>query len=85
MTVRLDPRTQTRLRAVAKRRRLTPSAATRLALETWLDGEEASPESSPYELVQDLVGSTRGGDARRSSRSTRALVERLRRRHRRFR
>ena len=66
---------------MAKRRRLTPSAATRLALEAWLDTDEATSESSPYELVRDLVGAVRGRDTRRSSRSTRALVQRLQRRH----
>lgn len=83
MTVRLDSRTCTRLKAVAKRRRLTPSGATRLALETWLDAEDLTVSLRPYELIKDLAGAVKGGDALRSSRSTRAIAEMLKKRPRR--
>jgi hypothetical protein len=80
MTVRLDPRMRMRLKTVAKRRRLTPSGVTRLALETWLDAEESTASASPYAQMQDLVGVLRGGDERRSSRSTRAIAASLKKR-----
>jgi len=81
MTVRLDRRMRLRLSAVAKRRRLTPSAAARLALEAWLEAEDATASARPYEQIKDLVGSVRGGDRRRSSRSTRAVADMLKKRH----
>jgi hypothetical protein len=80
MTVRLDARTRMRLKNVAKRRRLTPSGVTRLALETWLDAEESTASASPYAQIRDLVGVLRGGDERRSSRTTRALAASLEKR-----
>ena len=71
-----------RLDVVAKRRRLTPSGATRLALETWLDAEDRTVSLRPYDLIKDLTGVVKGGDAQRSSRSTRAIAEMLKKRHR---
>ncbi len=82
MTIRLDRATRVRLTAVAKRRRLTPSGAARLALETWIETEDATARVSPYEQVKDLIGCVNGGDALRSARSGRAIAEMLRRRRR---
>jgi antitoxin component of RelBE/YafQ-DinJ toxin-antitoxin module len=81
MTFRLDRKMRLRLKAVVERRRLTPSGAARLALERWLEAEEAAASVNPYEQIKDLVGSVRGGDGRRSSRSTRAIAAALKERH----
>ncbi|HEX9186437.1 MAG TPA: ribbon-helix-helix protein, CopG family, partial [Vicinamibacteria bacterium] len=59
MAVRLDRPTRRRLQAAATRRRLTPSAAMRAALEQWLETEERSDAARPYEAMVDLVGSVR--------------------------
>jgi hypothetical protein len=79
MTIRLDRATRVRLTAVAKRRRLTPSGAARLALETWLEAEDATARVSPYEQMRDLIGCVSGGDALRSKKSGLAIAEMLRR------
>lgn len=59
MAIRVDRGLRSRLRAAARRRGLSPSAATRVALEEWLAAEEASGEARPYEAIADLVGSVR--------------------------
>jgi hypothetical protein len=59
MTVRLERTLRQRLNKAAKGRGLTPSAAARLALESWLEAEERSALGRPYEQVADLVGSVR--------------------------
>ena len=74
MAVRLDRPTRRRLQAAATRRRLTPSAATRAALEDWLEAEERSEDGRPYEAMVDLVGCVRGGDRLRSSRGARWIL-----------
>jgi predicted transcriptional regulator len=56
MTIRLDAALRSRLRAVAARRSLTPSAAVRLAVESWLAAEDARADSQPYERLADLIG-----------------------------
>jgi hypothetical protein len=67
MTIRLDARLRSRLRLVARGRSLTPSAAVRLALESWLADEDARADARPYDQLADLIGcvETRrtGGDA----------------------
>jgi hypothetical protein len=82
MTVRLDRPTRVRLKVAAKRRHLTPSAAARLAVDKWLDDEDATVSIRPYELIKDLVGSVSGGDRLRSSRSSRAIADILKKRDR---
>ena len=85
MTVRLDGRTRVRLKVAARRRHLTPSAAARLAVDKWLDDEDTAVSIQPYELIKDLVGSVSGRDRLRSSRSSRAIADMLKRRDRRAR
>jgi hypothetical protein len=68
MTIRLDRTFRSRLQVAAKRRRVTPSAAARVALESWLAGETRAADARPYDEIADLVGSVRGGDRRRSTR-----------------
>ena len=60
MAIRLDRTTRVRLKAVARRRRLTPSAAARTALEQWLQAEERAASRRPYEAIADLVGCVSG-------------------------
>ena len=85
MTLRLDGATRSRLRSAARRRRLTPSAAARMAVDKWLDDEDETASTRPYELMRDLAGSVRGGDSLRSSRETRAVAEMIKMRDRRAR
>ena len=68
MTIRVDRTFRARLWAVAKRRRVSPSAAARLALEDWLLSEEGSAGARPYDAIADLIGSVRGGAPGRSTR-----------------
>jgi hypothetical protein len=77
MAIRLDRTTRVRLAAVAKRRRQTPSAAARAALEQWLDVEERASSTRPYEAIADLVGCVQGpGDLSvRSGRRVAALLK----------
>ncbi len=49
-------------------------------LETSLDTEETTTNIRSYKHVKDLLGVVGGGDARRSSRGTRAIAERLKKR-----
>jgi predicted transcriptional regulator len=69
MTLRLERTTRRRLQAAAKRRRVTPSAAARTALEHWLLAEERE-EARPYDAMADLLGAVRGGDPGRSTRGS---------------
>jgi hypothetical protein len=80
MAVRLDGTTRLRLQAAARRRKLTPSAAARAALEEWLDAEEQSDEARPYDAIVDLLGSVRGGERGRSTRGARWISRTLRQR-----
>ncbi len=68
MTIRLDRALRLRLQAAATRRRATPSAVARVALEGWLEAEERAARARPYEALVDLIGSVRGGARGRSSR-----------------
>jgi hypothetical protein len=80
MTIRVDRVFRTRLRAVARRRRASPSAVARQALEGWLESEEGSAGARPYDAIADLIGSLRGGDPGRSARGRAWIVEELKRR-----
>ena len=77
MTIRVDRTFRSRLRAVAKRRRVSPSAAARLALEDWLQSEEGSAGARPYDAIADLIGSVRGGDPGRSTRGRAWIAQHL--------
>ena len=68
MTLRLDRTFRSRLQVAARRRRMTPSAAARVALEDWLETEDRAASHRPYDEVVDLIGSVRGGDRGRSTR-----------------
>lgn len=78
MTIRLDRTFRQRLQAVAKRRRGTPSAVARAALEGWLEAEERAASARPFEALADLIGSVRGGDRGRSTRGRDWIARQLR-------
>ncbi len=65
MTLRLERSIRSRLEVVAKRRRLSASAAARLALEEWLRAEERASDARPYDQIADLIGSSRRADSTR--------------------
>jgi hypothetical protein len=80
MTVRLDRAFRSRLQVAARRRRITPSAAARVALEEWVDGEDRAAGTRPFDLVADLIGFVRGGDRGRSTRGREWISGKLKRR-----
>ena len=66
ITLRLDAETRRRVSRIAQRRRTTTSGVLREAIAAWVEKEESAV--SPYELVKDLIGNSRGGDPGRSTR-----------------
>jgi Arc/MetJ-type ribon-helix-helix transcriptional regulator len=56
--VRLDPQVRARVARIAERRGLSASEAMREAIETWADQQERA--LTPFERIQDLVGSFEG-------------------------
>ena len=78
MTIRLDRAFRSRLQVAARRRRMTPSAAARVALEDWLVTEDRAASHRPYDEIVDLIGSARGGDRRRSTRGREWIARQLR-------
>jgi len=78
VTIRLEKTFRTRLQHAARRRRVTPSAAARLAIEDWLRSEEEAAAARPYDQVVDLVGSVRGGEVGRSKRGGGWIARQLR-------
>ncbi len=77
MTLRLDRAFRLRLQLAAKRRRVTPSAAARVALESWVEAEDRVARSRPLDAIADLIGSVRGGDRGRSSRGREWIAGKL--------
>lgn len=59
-SIRLDPETEQRLEAEARRRATTKSDLVRVAVEEWLGAQEA-PDGSLFDSIADLVGSVGGG------------------------
>ena len=78
MTLRLDRTFRSRLQVAARRRRMTPSAAARVALENWLEAEDRA--ARPYNEIGDLIGSVNGGDPGRSTRGREWIARQLGRR-----
>ena len=79
VTIRLDPTTRRRLAAIARRRRRTPSALVRGAVEAWLATEgESDNATMAFEAIADLVGCVQGGDPRRSTRGSAQIAALLR-------
>lgn len=62
LTVRLTPRTERALNAMAKRRRQTRSDVVREAIEHYTTGTDSNTrERRPYHLWADVVGIVRTG------------------------
>jgi hypothetical protein len=80
MTIRLDRVFRSRLLLAAKRRRMTPSAAARAALEGWVEAEGRAADARPYDEIADLIGSVGRGEQGRSTRGREGIVRRARRR-----
>jgi hypothetical protein len=74
MTIRLDRALRSRLQVAAKRRRVTPSAAARAALESWLDAEGRAADARPYDAIVDLIGSVGKGDRGHSTPGQRPMA-----------
>jgi hypothetical protein len=64
MTLRLDGAFRSRLDRAARRLRVTPSAAARIAMETWVEAEEREAGARPFDAIVDLIGSVRRGSRR---------------------
>lgn len=78
VAIRIDDATRARVARVARRRGRTPSEAMRMAIDVWLEQEEAA--ESPYERIADLIGSVEGpGDL--SANGGRRFAEMLKARH----
>jgi hypothetical protein len=80
MTIRLEQTFRARLQVAAKRRRVTPSAAARLAIEDWLEAEEGQASGRPWDELRDLLGTVHGGDPGRSARGREWIATKLHRR-----
>jgi ribbon-helix-helix CopG family protein len=62
LTVRLNPKTERLLNALAKRRRQTKSDVVREAIEAYAAADEKqSTEPTPYEQWADVIGAVRVG------------------------
>jgi hypothetical protein len=78
VTMRLDPETRTRVKRLARRKRIPFSHAMRIALREWAAREER--ELTPYEKVSHLIGIARGNDPTRSQDIGRKMAKLLKRR-----
>ena len=75
LTLRLDEKTRKRIARIARRKQLSTSEAVREAIEAWVNRHE--PVSSPYEVVKDLLGVVRGGNAKGSEQTGRRFTKLL--------
>ena len=75
LTLRLDEKTRKRIARIARRKQLSTSDAVREAIEAWVNRHE--PVSSPYEVVKDLLGVVRGGNAKGSEQTGRRFAKLL--------
>ena len=75
-TLRLDPGVRRRIAQAAERRKCSPSALVRVAVDELLQRDEKA--LTPYELMKDLIGSGEtGGDPRLSENTGRKFTELL--------
>ena len=75
LTLRLDEKTRKRIARIARRKQLSTSDAVREAIEAWVNRHE--PVTSPYEVVKDLLGVVRGGNAKGSEQTGRRFTKLL--------
>jgi predicted DNA-binding protein len=73
MGIVLDSKTRQRIARIARRRRISISAAIREAIESWIERQESI--ASSYEAMADLIGVVHGGKPGRSAKSGRQLKE----------
>ena len=66
ITLRLDEETRRQVARIARRKRTTTSNVIREAITTLVAREDKA--LTPYESIQDLIGSVKGGDPKRSTR-----------------
>lgn len=66
MALRLDEKTRERIGRIARRRGTSRSAIVREAIVALVEKEERQAAASPYDLVQEIIGSIDGGDPFRS-------------------
>jgi hypothetical protein len=71
-----------RVQRIAKRRRMTTSAALREAIGTWVSRAEEESKMSVYDSIKDLIGRVHGGDPRLSENTGRRVAEMLKARRR---
>ncbi len=80
LTVRLDASIRKRIDRIARRKKLSTSAAVRQALMAWAEHEEPGP--SLYEQMRDFIGVVHGGDPKRSTDIGRKVAKMLKSRRR---
>ena len=77
MALRLDEGTREKLARLAARRGTTRSALVREAIDDLIVREEGAAAARPWDLVQDLLGSVRGGNPDRAADGGRKVVRML--------
>jgi predicted DNA-binding protein len=65
ISLRLGEETQQKVARIARRKKVSPSALMRQAIEELVEREEAV--CRPYDLMKDLIGIVDGGDPTRST------------------
>jgi metal-responsive CopG/Arc/MetJ family transcriptional regulator len=79
LTLRMPADLATKLERVARQTKRRRSDVVRLALEQFLGEADTKTERSPFELVQDLIGTTASGVSDLGQRHRDYLLKRLRR------
>ncbi len=79
-SVRLDSRTESMLRRIARRTGRTRSDVIREAILRLVDQSQPAPGGTVYDRIRDLLGVARGGPADLGSRSEEYLREMFARR-----
>jgi len=75
VSVRLGEETRRRIARIARRKKVSPSALMRQAIEQLADREEGG--CRPYDLMADLIGIVRGDDPTRSTWSSKKIARLL--------
>lgn len=78
VSLRLREKTQQKVARIARRKKVTPSALMRQAIDELIEREEAV--CRPYDLMKDLIGIVNGGDPTRSTWSSRKIAKLIRKR-----
>jgi predicted DNA-binding protein len=78
MALRLDEKTREKLARLAARRGTTRSALVREAIDDLIGRAEGEASARPWDLLQDILGSVRGGDPDRATDGGRKVARMLR-------